>query len=225
MARLPLGERGAPDGCSALDPETCVAYIVVNSDKPKARRRFTLAHEIGYLALSHLHGGEVAIDESAGRPTLEETQANAFAADLLMPEQGVIGTIRRLKTRLAGATGPLDWTVWLASSFGVSEEAAAYRLLNLGLGPAVGGTVVTAVREAKENPSLLQQSRVRLGLAPVIPDSERGGTDVGPSIRARVTRALEGGAISVETAAGMMHVSTEEVNRWIVESGIRLNTA
>ncbi len=222
VMRLPLGDHDAPDGCAAVDLETGAAYVLVNSDKPRARRRFTLAHEIGHLAMGHVVRGEIAIDESVGSFTREETQANAFSAGLLMPEQGVEGTLRRAKARLAGADEPLGWVVWLAAAFGVSEEAAAYRLVNLGLSAVVGGDVVAAVRDAKENPELLRACRIRLGLASVTSDSDRGVTDVGPSIRARVASALEDGAISVETAAGIMHVSTDEAYRWIAESGIRL---
>ncbi len=71
----------------------------------------------------------------------------------------------------------------------------------------------------------LRQARVRLGLSLATWDSERGVTEVGPSMRARVARALEAGVFSVDGAAGMRHLSPEETYRWVTESGIHLGAA
>lgn len=221
VARMPFGnESSSPDGCSAVDPETGVAYVLVNSDKPRLRRRFTMAHELGHLALGHLHGGEIVIDETVNGKSPREREANAFAAGLLMPEEGVRSAWRRLKDRLGEHPEPVDWIVWLAASFGVSEQAAAYRLANLDFIQAVGGNTAGAVQEMAENPEKLRQARARLGLLPVRGDTERGVAEVGPAMRARIARALEKGAISVDGAADMLHLPPEEVYRWVVESGI-----
>ncbi len=225
VSRLPLGVRDAPDGCAAFDPATGAAYVLINSDKPRPRRRFTIAHECGHLILGHLHGGQIVIDESVGGAAPEETEANAFAAGFLMPEQGMRGAMARLRSRLGQEAEPLDWAVWLATSFGVSEEAAAYRLHNLGLARDIGGDIVEAVRAAKEDREPLRRSRVRLGLTPVMADAERGVTEVGPAMRARIAWALETGAIAVEGAAAMLHAPLQEVYRWIAESGVRLGAA
>lgn len=119
----------------------------------------------------------------------------------------------------------MDWVVWLVASFGVSEQAAAYRLANLRMIKAVGGTTAQAVQEMAENPEMTREAWSRLGLSAVTADLERGATEVGPSMRARVARALNIGAISVEGGAGMLHQSPEAVYRWIAESGIRLGVA
>ena len=226
VARMPLGnEVGSPDGCSAVDPETGAAYVLINSDKPRVRRRFTIAHELGHLALGHLLGGQVIVDETVGGKSPREQQANAFAAGLLMPAEGVRGTLGRLKERLGQSPSPLDWIVWLAASFGVSEQAAAYRLINLRLVRDIGGTNDAVVQEAAENPEKTREAWSRLGLSPVTTDLERGATEVGPSMRARVAWALTTGAISVDGAAGMLHQPPEAVYRWIAASGIRLGFA
>ena len=120
--------------------------VGVNSAHPASRQRFTIAHEIGH-ALLHLgddeHGGtggdDVFIDKprevlfrdavSSRATDPREIEANAFAAELLMPaalvrpafdEQVREATAERL-VRL------------LADRFGVSTTAMAYRLVNLGL--------------------------------------------------------------------------------------------
>ncbi|MDP9353267.1 MAG: XRE family transcriptional regulator [Chloroflexota bacterium] len=220
VVRLPLGARDAPDGCSGIDPVTGAAYILINSDKSRARRRFTIAHEIAHLALGHLGEGEVVLDKDlAGGEG--ETEANAFAAGLLMPKEGVEGALKRLERRLAADAGPLDRAVWLAQAFGVSEEAAAYRLKNLGLGTEA----VAAVEDARQSPAVLRRVRARLGLAPVNPDFGHGITEVGPAMRARVADALEQGAISPDGAAGMLGVPTSDIYRWAAEWGIRLGAA
>lgn len=226
VARMPLGgDERSPEGCSAVDPETGVAYILINSDKPRVRRRFTIAHELGHLALGHLHGGEVVIDETVRGKSPREREANTFAAGLLMPEEGVKGAWKRLKQRLGKQPGPIDWIVWLAASFGVSDQAAAYRLVNLRLIQAVGGSTADAIQEIAENFEMLREAKTRLGLSPIMADAERGITEVGPTMRARVARALEEGAISVDGAAGMLHQPPEGVYRWVAESGIRLGAA
>ena len=96
VARIPLGgDEQAPDGCSAVDPITGAPYVLISSDKPQVRRRFTIAHEIGHLALGHLLGGQVLVDETVGGKSALERQANTFAAGVLMPKEGVRGLAAR----------------------------------------------------------------------------------------------------------------------------------
>lgn len=71
--------------------------INVNSDHPETRQRFTLAHELGHYLLHRSLIGDGVNDDRAYRSTRtgryhntligprQETQANKFAADLLMP--------------------------------------------------------------------------------------------------------------------------------------------
>jgi Zn-dependent peptidase ImmA (M78 family)/transcriptional regulator with XRE-family HTH domain len=244
VSRLPLGAAEAPDGCSAIDPSSGCAYVLINSDKPRTRRRFTIAHELGHLALGHLKAGDMVLDGNLGGTSSQETEANAFAAGLLMPAAGVHGAVNRLKVRLGRSAGPLERVVWLAESFGVSEESAAYRLVNLGYGEDIGNSEDTAkgqkavqaraesrskrsalveeVQALKEQQQILRRVRMRLGLAPVMADTERGVTEVGPAMRSRLAKALEDGLIPVERAASMLHIPVHEAFRWIVESGIQL---
>jgi len=225
VSHLPLGNHQAPDGCSALDPVSGLAYVLINSDKPRTRRRFTVAHELGHLVLGHLHEGEMVLDESLNAPHPHETEANAFAAGLLMPEEGVRASLTRLRSRLGAQAQPLEWVVWLSASFGVSEEAAAYRIMNLGLPEACGGAIIEVLKAAREDSDILRHTRAHLGLAPVMSDAERGVTEVGPAMRARIARALEDGLISVQRATEMMHVPLQQAYRWIIESGLHVSDA
>lgn len=112
--------------------------IGVNKQHAPARKRFTIAHEIGHLLL---HTGRPVImdrtfvsyrDRVSGLATdTDEMQANAFAAELLMPRAMVLDEVRRL-TYESGRSDA-DLTKALAKRFKVSEDAMRYRLTNLGV--------------------------------------------------------------------------------------------
>ncbi len=97
--------------------------ILVRSDEPAQRRRFTIAHELGHWICQCLEGemrpiycraAEIGVDPEA---KALEREANIFAANLLMPESALRG--------IAHDAAP--------ALFGVSDEAMAWRLFNLGL--------------------------------------------------------------------------------------------
>lgn len=103
--------------------------IAYNANHPTGRNRFTIAHELGHLLMDHLHSFHVDLtvrEGAEGRPgynPINEKQANAFAASLLMPEEWV-------RQRSSEST-PLKE---LANKvFEVSELAFGYRLMSLGI--------------------------------------------------------------------------------------------
>lgn len=97
--------------------------ILVNAAEPEERRRFTIAHELGHWICQCLEGTvkpiycraeEIGLDPEGKKL---EREANIFAANLVMPEAAV------REAHLSGDT----------ARFGVSDEALAWRLYNLGL--------------------------------------------------------------------------------------------
>jgi Zn-dependent peptidase ImmA (M78 family) len=99
--------------------------VVLNAEEPPARRRFTLAHELGHWVCQVLEGHTApvycrAADLAADADRTLEREANVFAAELLMPEPAV-------RDVFAGSVAGC------AEAFGVSEEAMRWRLYNLGL--------------------------------------------------------------------------------------------
>ena len=68
-------------------------FIVVNESHSPARKRFTIAHEIGHLVLhatqdvhvDHTLRINLRDSQAATGENVEEVEANAFAANLLMP--------------------------------------------------------------------------------------------------------------------------------------------
>lgn len=128
-------------------------HVLLNKTHTESRKRFTIAHELGHLML-HDDGGKadanderIFIDhqirvyqrtDSAGPSSVyhqegsltspeQETEANAFAACLLMPSHHVIRASleRDLFDEISVAS--------LAKSFGVSEQAMSIRLQQLKL--------------------------------------------------------------------------------------------
>jgi Zn-dependent peptidase ImmA (M78 family) len=118
------------------------ALIGVNSTHVSTRQRFTLAHEIAHLVM---HKGDpvfidrlVRVNWRDGRPGPKEIEANAFAAELLMPRTLMNREIDRVLAR-SRQIAPEQLIAKLAETFRVSQEAMGYRLVNLGvLGPYSG---------------------------------------------------------------------------------------
>ncbi len=116
------------------------AAIGVNEAHPPRRQRFTIAHELGHYLL-HRDAASLFVDEgltfyrdrSSGDGVYQqEIEANAFAAELLMPQ-------RLLRDHLGSQRVDLHDDVAvtrLAAKFGVSVQALTVRLVTLKLASA-----------------------------------------------------------------------------------------
>lgn len=113
--------------------------IGVNSAHAQTRQQFSIAHEIGHLML---HDKELFVDKvvrvnfrdnkSSLATDREEIQANAFAAELLMPKSLISAEIDRLIKKKQ--TFEKDELIeHLSKTFQVSPQAMEYRLINLGI--------------------------------------------------------------------------------------------
>jgi Zn-dependent peptidase ImmA (M78 family) len=112
----------------ALDGVSGLLYpseraVFLNANDTPARRRFTLAHEVGHWVCQVQEGRGApmmcrAEDVAPGTDRTLEREANIFAAGLLMPE----GAVR-------AAALDLD----PAARFGVSAEAMRWRLYSFDL--------------------------------------------------------------------------------------------
>lgn len=128
--------------------------ILVNAAHVRARRRFSYAHEYAHALLDR--NRTVTVSSADNAAELVEKRANAFAAAFLMPREGVAETLAALdkgqpsrveETVFDAATGgridaqlrPAPRSQWItfqdaamiAHRFGVSYQAAVYRLLSL----------------------------------------------------------------------------------------------
>lgn len=103
-------------GAAEFDVDARTATIWVNRRESVVRQRFTLAHELGHIML-HPPGRQYR-DETLSDSSHMETEANRFAAELLMPAE----TVRQLALQSELSTRAL------ARAFGVSVPALTIRL-------------------------------------------------------------------------------------------------
>lgn len=108
------------------------------------RRRFTLAHEIGHFCLhtDNVRAGfkdnQKTMSRSESYWDIKESEANSFAAQLLMPKPLIIkeaGAIISAYRAFNGSEGmpTEDFIRQMAYRFSVSNTAMEYRLKNIGI--------------------------------------------------------------------------------------------
>ena len=145
-----------PDGMSGLflRHHSIGLAILVNSSHPTGRKRFSYAHEYAHALLDR--NDYITISSTDNSAEMIERRANAFAAAFLMPGAGIRASLRNLAKGLPSRqehaifdaasgghteavlrTPPRSQRVTykdnavVAHHFGVSYQAAAYRLKSL----------------------------------------------------------------------------------------------
>jgi Zn-dependent peptidase ImmA (M78 family) len=113
------------------------AVILINQNDVHARKRFSIAHELGHY---YLHTASSVFvdrrvrfrDSNSSQGTIkEEIEANNFAAELLMPQIFVLREAIRLRGRRSPPSDE-ELIEELALVFNVSKQAMEVRLANLG---------------------------------------------------------------------------------------------
>ncbi|MCL0069370.1 XRE family transcriptional regulator [Dehalococcoidia bacterium] len=105
--------------------------ILLNAGELKARRNFTLAHELAHLLYDH--GSSLCyIPLKFGEHIRDlEYKANQVAVELLLPESGVVEDFRRRNLSRMPLQEQLAYMAY--GKWGVSVQALGFRLENLGL--------------------------------------------------------------------------------------------
>ncbi|MCM3638242.1 ImmA/IrrE family metallo-endopeptidase [Sporosarcina luteola] len=119
--------------------EKGVPEIVVNGDQPVARRRFTIAHELGHIVLHWrwLNKPNQKLDKPYAEilfrknnyedsETLKEQQANEFSAELLAP-------LKLVKKEIGSSTNFTQYEMLflqrkIAKKFQISNEFAGFQI-------------------------------------------------------------------------------------------------
>lgn len=83
-----------------LEPDTTLTLY--NDEQSPARVRFTLAHELGHLALNHFRRHDLSDD-------MKEAQADRFAANLIAPAAIAAEAIDAEDAKLLFGMSPLAW--------------------------------------------------------------------------------------------------------------------
>lgn len=145
-----------PDNVSGLTlfDEKIGVFVVINASHAAVRQRFSLAHEYGHVLMDR--GRAPAPSRAENRSDLLEVRANAFAAELLLPAEGVAqfvfafgkGSASRsqitifdeaeaLQVEQRATPGSQDIQMYdlalLAHHFGASRISTLYRLKNIRL--------------------------------------------------------------------------------------------
>src|SRR4051794_32899664 len=98
--------------------------LFVNGTQGMTRQRFTLAHEFGHHRIGHATMVDRPADLKDFRHNPLEVEANAFAAEFLLPRAAV----ERWHDERGPGVVTLEDVVRLAGGFGVSAQMARYRL-------------------------------------------------------------------------------------------------
>jgi Zn-dependent peptidase ImmA (M78 family)/transcriptional regulator with XRE-family HTH domain len=185
-----------------------VAMMLVSTAFPRGHQRFTAAHEMAHHLLHDPR--EVVVDSDLfdnGNPM--EQRANAFAAALLMPADGLRDVI---------ADRPIDAVVIseLMRHFGVSFKALLYRLASRST-----GLLTTQARDEW----LQKQSSSVLRAANDPAPEELTRPDEAKRIPARLWRAAQAGyqsgRIGIGTLAALADEPPEQLFTRLAASGIR----
>jgi len=106
-------------------------YVMhVNEAHSVERQRFSIAHELGHLALHNKQLAQLGKLERSGASETER-EADEFAAQLLMPEQGVRDYLTTVGID-PKCTIDVSVVKRLANQFRVSKQVAIIRLRELG---------------------------------------------------------------------------------------------
>jgi len=190
--------------------------LFVNARHNAARQRFTVAHEFGHHRLDHktVIDGVAALTDTGHDP--QEVEANAFAAEFLIPRDAIACLYRRNAARRLS----LDDVVELAAFFGVSAQMARYRLASHGV---LGDPKLCAQLDAEIAEELHVAVAERLGLRPRQDTIARGqgATRIPSSMRGSALGRFLEGDLSVEALAASLDRSPQAVRRTLANVGIQ----
>jgi Zn-dependent peptidase ImmA (M78 family)/transcriptional regulator with XRE-family HTH domain len=190
--------------------------IFVNSEFPRSRSLFTLAHELGHVLAGHADD-PITLDRELSGSTDAERMANAFAANYLMPEDEICREI-------AERGRNVSTLAYLTYRLGVSYESLVYRLHNLRLINAEGRDKLKSISWQQisshlDDPELSSDlSRDQIGRLQYRGTAKPAGR--APALLLR--RASEGyrkGIISVRPLAGLMGIDPEQLLDQIEATG------
>jgi Zn-dependent peptidase ImmA (M78 family) len=167
LALVEMGH-GVPVGVLARDAAIAGAYfrrprgalILLNGADAASRLRFTLAHELGHHVLAHEQSVDTHAELSRPVRTIER-QANAFAAELLVPVAAVLAFLS------GGRPVGLADVVELAARFGISAPAALFRF-------QAAGALRERERFARIRDEIAENAHLELRHRLHLPDYEDG---------------------------------------------------
>lgn len=121
--------------------ENGIGTIGYNPKNSKQRQRFTIAHELGHFLLHNNSKSEVFVDKDfivkyrsdkqySPFEIKQEQEANAFAAELLMPKKMLLSELSKKDYK---SMGEAEFIKTMAKIFEVSIPAMSFRVTNSNL--------------------------------------------------------------------------------------------
>ncbi len=135
------------DGAIVRVPDQAKCAVIVNSDQPDDRMRWSATHELAHFVLRHSGFGREHIDLFGAPRTQDDKDADQFAGELLMPAQNLRDDLGALRPE-----DPLAEALYrLSDKYQVSYAALVVRLGNLDV---LTPSAVEALR--KERPTEIE---------------------------------------------------------------------
>jgi Zn-dependent peptidase ImmA (M78 family)/transcriptional regulator with XRE-family HTH domain len=137
--------------------------VLINSDQPYERQRYSAAHELGHFVLNHAPDGTQPIVSPLGRRfEPKEVEADSFAAEFLMPTSMIAAELKQLSSREKLE----DHVYRLADRFLVSFQAMTLRLSHLGFVTATQKNVLLKMRPSDLEEKLQLKKRAKKAFDP-----------------------------------------------------------
>jgi Zn-dependent peptidase ImmA (M78 family) len=201
------------------------AFIFINAARPVVLQRFALAHALGHLALGH--GGVVDERIDWGQGNARESETNDFAEELLVP----VAAVACWYDRHGDPAPDVETVVQLANAFGVSFWAAMYRSRAARkLNPKRQAALAAELRRLEWQllPRQAFLGGLKDTLSALTPEEVRSPGEFGPPavlrvparMRAWALRAVSGGGVSLESAAGALRMPPGELARELARAGV-----
>ena len=198
-------------GAYIAKPE--LPLVFVNGDQAVTRQRFTLAHEFGHYRMGH----STVVDEQAVIGGVQrdpkEVSANAFAAEFLMPREGV----REWAGWHVRSHLTLEHVVVFAYEYGVSPQAARYAF-------ASAGVLTDEARAEQLDAEIADELHLEvasyLGLEPLedkLADAVRRMPRIPPALERSALGDLLIGAIDLEELAARAGRTPAEMEEALAE--------
>lgn len=185
---LPL-EPGVDGSYVALER---AGVALIQGTHPTAKRRFTMAHELGH----HIFEDEYSDEWVTGSLDERERLISAFAIHLLVPRSGVVS----LWGQFNGADDPRGAAIEIAGRYGVSWTALCAQLANLGV---VTQDQRASLAESRPSMSEFVERKIKLLSLPESPS-------VPPAFAAAAVRGCRRQLLGVRRAAEMLRGTLAE---------------
>lgn len=209
-----------PDGVAgAYARQFGRSFLFVNRNQAPVRQRFTLAHEYGHHWMEHPAVIDSPNDISGKTRDPREIQANAFAAELLVPREALREWV---DARFPDREVDLEVIVSAAAFFTVSAQVIRYRLED-----AQGLIKPSAIRNLDQQISSGEHRTLsrRLGLAPasdtISQVSDGQSVHMPAAMEALAFSGYQKGLVPEERLAHSLRLEPEAVRRIIEERDLQ----